>query len=135
MSTRGPCVLVVEDESTARELLCDSLVDAGCAAIGVADGREAVAYLEQHSEPPCVILLDLMMPGMNGWKFREWQRANADHAAVPVVLLSAVRNLADEARKLGVAGYLEKPLKFSSLLASVARHCGPCQQPPKPPPP
>ena len=47
---------------------------------------------------------------------------------IPLVLLSAVRNLADEARKLDVAGYLEKPLKFSALLASVERHCGGCGQ-------
>jgi CheY-like chemotaxis protein len=122
----APCVLVVEDEPAAREIVCESLEAEGCKVMGAADGGEAIRFLEGGARP-CVILLDLMMPGVNGWKFRDWQRGSA-HAAIPVVLLSAVRNLADEARKLDVAGYLEKPLKFPSLLESVHKHCGTCRQ-------
>lgn len=124
-----PCVLVIEDESAAREVICDSLDAEGCRAVGVADGSAAVQLLEGGAEAPlpCVILLDLMMPGMNGWQFREWQRRDPRFASIPVVLVSAVRDLREEARKLSAAGFLEKPVKFETLLDVVERHCGPCK--------
>lgn len=129
MSDTAPCVLVVEDEAGAREVICDTLDAEGYRALGVADGSEAVRVLEgqlANDQRPCVILLDLMMPGMNGWQFREWQRRDPRFAEIPVVLLSAVRDLHDEARKLAAAGFLAKPVKFEVLLGEIERHCGPC---------
>lgn len=64
---------------------------------------------------------------MNGWQFRDWLRTQPRFANVPVVVLSAVRNLPAEAKKLDAAGYLEKPVTFPALLATVEKHCGPCQ--------
>lgn len=129
MSGQGPCVLVVEDEPSARDVIVEALEDDGCRALGAQDGADAIRVLRaQLGAKPCVILLDLMMPGMNGWKFREWLRTQPDLQGIPVVLLSAVRNLSDEAKKLGAAGWLEKPIGYDQLKNEVERHCGPCRR-------
>lgn len=121
-----PCVLVVEDEQVARATICETLQDAGCRVMEAADGHEAQERLEAAGEPPCVILLDLMMPRVDGWQFRAWQRHDPRFASVPVVLLSAIRDLPATAQALE-AEYLAKPLSFATLLAAVEKHCGPCQ--------
>ena len=126
MSSNGPCVLVVEDEIAAREVIVDSLEAEGCTVVGASDGAEAKERLEKTPQPPCEILLDLMMPRMNGWQFRDWQRADPRFAPIPVVVLSAVRNVPEEAKKLGAAAYLAKPVTYESLLDTVQKLCGPC---------
>ncbi len=118
-------VLVVEDEIDAREVICDTLEVVGRKAVGAPDGLEARQALEAAGEVPCVIVLDLMMPGMNGWEFREWQRSQPRFADVPVVVLSAIRDLPTEAAKLQ-ADFLAKPVSFTALLEKVEKHCGPC---------
>jgi DNA-binding response OmpR family regulator len=118
-------VLVVEDEAAARDVMCETLDIAGYQAVGATDGSVARQLLEARDAPPCVIVLDLMMPRMNGWQFREWQRTTR-FASVPVVILSAVRDLANEAKKLLSADYLAKPIAFDALLEKVEKHCGPC---------
>lgn len=125
-------ILVVEDEVEAREVLCDTLDVAGCKAIGAPDGREAQQRLESSAQPPCVIVLDLMMPRMNGWEFRRWQLGVPRLAAVPVLLMSANRDLGAEAGKLEVAEFLPKPVQFDVLLERVQRFCGPCREPAPP---
>lgn len=119
-------MLVVEDEAPAREVITDTLEAAGYRAIPAADGVEARGCLDAERRLPCVILLDLMMPRCTGWEFREWQRQEPRFASVPVVLVSASMGIGDEARKLGVADWLSKPVAFPSLLALVEKHCGPC---------
>lgn len=119
-------VLVVDDEPDAREVICDTLEDVGCKAVGAPDGAGARKALETTQGLPCVIVLDLMMPGMNGWEFRAWQRSEPRFAKVPVVVLSAIRDLDAEAAKLEVNDYLQKPVSFPALLEKVERHCGPC---------
>jgi two-component system chemotaxis response regulator CheY len=91
-------ILVVDDEESAREVICDTLDDLGCKAVGARRRRQRPdKALEAAAAPPCVIVLDLMMPGMNGWEFRAWQRNEPRFAAVPVVVLSAIRDLEAEA--------------------------------------
>jgi two-component system chemotaxis response regulator CheY len=118
-------ILVVDDEESAREVICETLDDLGCKAVGARNGTGARTALEAAAAPPCVIVLDLMMPGMNGWDFREWQRNDPRYAAVPVVVVSAVRDLEAEAQRLAV-DWLPKPVGFGPLLAKVERYCGPC---------
>jgi CheY-like chemotaxis protein len=86
------------------------------------NGRDALRYLEAGDRPD-VILLDLMMPVMDGWEFRRRQVQNPSIAHVPVVVLSAV----DPARasELGGTAFLKKPLDFDRLLELVRRFCAP----------
>lgn len=86
----------------------------------VANGREALDYL-QHGRHPNLILLDLMMPVMDGWEFRRQQQADPSMATVPVVILSAL----DPNRTADVtaAAFLKKPLDFDRLLALVRSYC------------
>ena len=117
-------ILIVEDDPSARATLADVLADEGYRCVAAADGREAIAWLTGGVEPPCAILLDLMMPGMNGWELHEWLRAQPRLASVPVVVLSAVRDGAQEAARMGVAAFIQKPIGLEELLATVERYCG-----------
>lgn len=116
-----PCpVLIVEDDADLREMMAQLLTLEGFRAATVANGREALEYL--HTDPkPDVILLDLMMPVMDGWEFRRQQQADPRLADIPVVVLSAL----DQNRAAGVntAAFLKKPLDFDRLLELVRRYC------------
>jgi len=92
----------------------------GYHAASVANGREALDYL-QDAETPRVILLDLMMPVMDGWEFRRRQQADPSISSVPVIVLSAL----DQTRATGLdaTAFLKKPLDFDRLLALVRAHC------------
>ncbi len=125
-TAHDPCktVLVVEDDPAARTTLVDILSDEGYRCVEAAEGREAIAQLSAVHEAPCVILLDLMMPVMNGWQFMEWLRQRPEYATVPVVVVSAVREVEAEARRLAAAAFVTKPIALEPLLQSVERYCG-----------
>ena len=122
MTTRLPhCpVLIVEDDEDLREMMAQLLTLEGYDAATVANGREALEYLHRASAPS-VILLDLMMPVMDGWEFRRQQKADPELAPVPVIVLSAL----DPARAGAVdaSAFLKKPLDFDRLLELVREHC------------
>ncbi|MCO5166769.1 MAG: response regulator [Planctomycetes bacterium] len=124
-----PCsrdtILLVEDDPGIREALCELLTDSGYRAAAAADGQDAIRLLEGDGRAPCLVLLDLMMPGMNGWEFRRWLAGRPELAQVPVVLLSAHANLPAEARALDVAAFLRKPIDVDRMLDTVASLCGP----------
>src|SRR5216684_2351169 len=82
-------VLIVEDDDDLRDMMAQLLTIEGFRAVAVANGREALEHL-QSAEKPDVILLDLMMPVMDGWEFRRRQKADPDLAQVPVIVLSAM---------------------------------------------
>jgi len=113
-------ILLVEDDAAAREALSDILRDEGYAVQTAENGRQALAYLESAARP-CLILLDLVMPVMDGWEFRERQLAATELSAIPVVVLTATAGK-------GVAGVdakdiLRKPIDFDALLRRVEAHC------------
>src|SRR5688572_11526108 len=103
-------VLVVEDDEDIRDQLAEIITDAGYQVITARHGREALQRLAEGSDFK-VILLDLMMPIMDGWEFRVTQRNDARFSHIPVILLSAAGDLEEKARELGVAGYLPKPFR------------------------
>ncbi|MCO5167335.1 MAG: response regulator [Planctomycetes bacterium] len=118
-------VLVVEDDEDVRDALL-MLIEDGTVqpVVGAADGRQAIDYLEDHP-PPCLIILDLMMPVLNGWQVLEWLAEHPCLCRVPVVVVSAaapdrVRLAVDRHR---LAGFLQKPLRGDELMAVVSRHC------------
>ena len=113
-------VLIVEDDEDLRDMMAQMLSIEGFDATAVANGREALEYLHSTAKPH-VILLDLMMPVMDGWEFRRQQQADPELAPVPVIVLSAL----DPARAGAVdaLAFLKKPLDFDRLLELVREHC------------
>jgi CheY-like chemotaxis protein len=113
-------VLIVEDDADLREMMAQLLSLEGFQTAAVANGREALDYLHQR-ESPDVILLDLMMPVMDGWEFRRHQQADPALARVPVIVLSAL----DHSRTGDVtaSAFLKKPLDFDRLLQLVRSYC------------
>jgi CheY-like chemotaxis protein len=112
-------VLVVEDDSAIRELVVDTLVEAGFVLRAVPDGSVALQQLAEWR--PDVIVLDLMMPVMDGPTFRAEQRRLALSADVPLVVLSASRQVREIAADLGAVAVLRKPFDINELVSVVRR--------------
>ena len=113
-------VLVVDDEEAIRVALQAVFEDEGYDVRGAADGQRALDVLAAWR--PDVILLDLMMPVMSGWTFRERQLALPGGLdQIPVVVLSGVRDVHGSVAQLGVAAALPKPFDLDDVLHIVAR--------------
>jgi CheY-like chemotaxis protein len=115
-------VLVVDDDRDIRDSLVELLEDHGYRALGASNGREALDLLRSGSDRPCLILLDLMMPIMDGREFREEQLKNPAWTAIPVIVISAYNDVAEQARALAV-DHLRKPLAMRPLMDAVRRYC------------
>jgi two-component system, chemotaxis family, chemotaxis protein CheY len=113
----GKRVLVVDDDPDIRELLFTALEDDGFEVVPAGNGQEALAIIETFR--PDVIVLDLMMPVMDGWQFAaELRKRDED---IPIVLLSAARDLRTHAKALSAAEIIEKPFDLGDLLPKIAR--------------
>jgi CheY-like chemotaxis protein len=125
MSTQDPSrsILIVEDDTEVRETLAEILVDEGYRVALAANGNEALRHL-RGAPAPRVILLDLMMPVMDGWEFRRQQQQDAGLASVPVVIVSGDSSVAQNATSLRADGYLVKPINLDTLLETIKLHCG-----------
>ena len=117
-------ILVVDDDPDVRDAITDALGDEGYRVTGARNGREALEQLRDRTRPS-LILLDMMMPEMDGWRFRMELKKEPDLAEIPVVILSAHGNVRDAALALGAADYLRKPLSIDSLLEIAERYCRP----------
>lgn len=117
-------VLIVEDEADVRESLAVILESEGYRVLEAAHGGEALDRLRTADGSVCLILLDLFMPIMNGWAFRNEQLKDPALAVIPVVVITADAAAARSARGLGVVDAMTKPLDFERLLALVGHHCG-----------
>jgi CheY-like chemotaxis protein len=118
----GRGVLVVEDDPDIQQVLRFALEMAGYPVATADNGVEAIRQL-QAGAPPCLILLDLMMPVMDGWQFRAEQQRDPALAAIPVVVISADGRVPQKAASLGAAGYMRKPVDFDRLVEVVRRYC------------
>jgi CheY-like chemotaxis protein len=116
-------ILIVDDDPTISFLLTLALEDAGYTVASVANGQAALERLRASTERPCLILLDLMMPPLNGWEFRAQQLADPALASIPVVVLSAARPSDERAEALQAVAVLKKPVDFAAVLALVAQYC------------
>ena len=113
-------ILIVEDDPDILSSLAEVIREAGFDVETAANGYQALSRLETHA--PDLILLDLMMPLMDGWKFLETARQRfPSRLTTPVVLLSAVHNLADEAHRLGVTAFLAKPFDLEDVVRVAHR--------------
>jgi CheY-like chemotaxis protein len=116
-------VLVVEDEDTIGQVLTETLADEGYEVRRAQNGYEALTVLQTWL--PQLILLDLMMPVMDGWAFRAAQQQLAGRAAdVPVIVLSAAREATFRTVELGVAEALSKPFELTQIVEAVERWIG-----------
>ena len=111
-------VYVIEDDGDLRRTLGEALEAQGYDVVAAANGAEALAALRSDAVRPCLILLDLMMPVMNGYEFRKEQRADPALAEIPVVVISA------HARgQVDADAFLPKPVALRRLLAVIESFC------------
>ena len=111
-------VVVVEDEFELREMMREALEMNGYAVVTAEEGREALEKIA-HIEHVCLVFLDLLMPGMNGWDFFMHMRKRPELAAVPVVVHSSVAGRAP----VGVTHAFRKPVMLDRLLSVVEEYC------------
>lgn len=116
-------VLIVEDDPDLREGLAFLITHWGHVVVTAANGREALDRLDQMAGPPCMIILDLMMPEMDGWELRRSLLGQPAYADVPVLLVSGVADLDEAAKALSAVDYLRKPVDFQKLSRLVTLHC------------
>lgn len=111
-------VLVVEDDQELREMMRDALELNGYAVVTAEDGQDALDEIS-GIENLCLVILDLLMPVMNGWDFVERMRQRAELASIPVVVHSS----APTSPPAGVTRVLQKPLLFDRLISVVREYC------------
>jgi CheY-like chemotaxis protein len=121
-------ILVVEDNDDVREMMAVMLELEGHEVATAVDGRDALDKLHAGSKP-CLILLDLMMPVMNGWEFRTALNRDPDLRDVPVVVVSAATG--DMMKQTNAAAYLPKPLDMDQLRDVVCDFCSAPRQSPE----
>jgi DNA-binding response OmpR family regulator len=121
-------VLVVEDDPAIRALLQDVLRDSGYTVATAETGDQALRQMREQC--PDLVLLDLMLPGMNGWTFLRTRERDRQLATVPVLVISAAGPTGTgHAQELGAPVFLDKPFDVLELLAEVNRLCsGPIRQ-------
>jgi len=121
MTPRGnKYILIVDDDDDIRLALAEVLEDEGYQVKTAANGNEALALL-RSSESPCMILLDLMMPVMDGWAFREHQLKDPALADIPVYVISAAGNVAGA--PVPKDRFIPKPIMLDHLLSLVEEAC------------
>jgi len=115
-------VLLVDDDAEERDAIAHFLELQGAAVAVAGDGEEALNTL-QADPLRCLILLDLNMPGMNGWEFRRRQ-LRSSMAGIPVVVVTGLRDLAAAIQGMSASAALRKPVELELLLRAVGAHCG-----------
>lgn len=117
-------VLVVDDDVDIRDAMCLVLQHNGYRTETASNGEEALRALRGPGQVD-LILLDMMMPVMDGWGFRNAQPDGPAFQTIPVVVLTGDGRASAKAAAIGAAGWLKKPLDLDELLAVVGRHCAP----------
>ncbi len=116
----GPTIMLVDDDDDIREIVSLILQGEGYRTVGAADGAEALELLT-HGERPPLILLDMMMPVLNGADFLRKVKANRELANIPIVVMSGDTAARNTAQSLGAAGCLAKPVELDTILDYVHR--------------
>lgn len=116
MSTR---LLIVDDDLDIRRAIADVLEEEGYEVCQASNGQEALEQLSRSTRVPGIILLDMMMPVMDGASFIARSSEHPRLAQIPIIIFSAHENTEQVAASLGVAGYLKKPLRLTELLEKI----------------
>jgi two-component system, chemotaxis family, chemotaxis protein CheY len=116
-----PCVLIVEDDDDVREFMQLLVATAGYETMTARDGQDALVKMRQRR--PCLVLLDLQMPRMDGWEFRARQMQDLSLSDIPVVCVTAFFDPAQVTRQLGLR-CISKPADFPTIINAVETTCG-----------
>jgi len=114
-------ICVIDDDEDIRLVVRTALELEGYEVAEATDGASALTLLRERTEKWGLLLLDLMMPGMNGWEFRRHQLADPSLSGIPVIVFSGAGGVAEAARQLGASTFLTKPIDLDELIASVKR--------------
>jgi CheY-like chemotaxis protein len=112
-------VLVIEDDTEIREALKEILESEGYEVRTATNGQEGLDYLKSSATKPGIIVLDLMMPVMDGWHFRNHQLQDPDFAKIPVVVITADGNAAQKAKAMNATAGLKKPIDLDRFLTTI----------------
>jgi CheY-like chemotaxis protein len=113
-------VLIVEDDPDIRMSMIELLEDAGYGVSGAVNGAAALGILKLDSGFD-LIILDLMMPVMDGFEFRSRQKADVQISGIPVIVMSADGHVSEKMKRASVEDYVKKPVDISSFLETIAR--------------
>ena len=118
----GRTVLVIEDNEQNLYLVTYILEKNGCEVVQARDGREGIAVAERRT--PDLILLDIQLPGMDGYAVAQALRSNPVLARVPIVAVTSYAMTGDRERALaaGCSGYIEKPINPDTFMTDLSRH-------------
>ena len=114
-------ILVIDDDDDIRAVLAMVLDEAGFRVVTAANGREALEHLREDSQPD-VILLDLMMPEMDGYQFRAEQQRDPALRAIPTLIVTA-GTVTSRVEALGAEAILRKPVSLRRLVDTIRRFC------------
>ena len=116
-----PLVMVVDDDADIRDAVADVLADEGYPVEMAGNGREALNALTARRSKPGLILLDLMMPELDGWGLMAELEKHPELSSIPIIVFSAQGVSAETVESLRVCGFLRKPLRLQDLLDVVGR--------------
>ncbi len=122
MASDAHTVLLVEDAPDSRDALQALLTVHGYDVVCALDGAEALKLVRREPRP-CVILLDLMLPRVDGYGFRREQLADPTIRDIPVIAASGIHDLEGHARALHLDAYLQKPLDVARLISTIEQQC------------
>lgn len=125
MANDSQRILIVEDDADTAQSLSDVLSDEGIQSDIVVNGRKALEYLTGGQNLPFLILLDLSMPDLDAYGFRQIQEMDASISSIPIVVVSAETQIQAKALKLGIRHSLKKPVDAHELVALVKKHMPP----------
>jgi CheY-like chemotaxis protein len=117
-------ILVVDDEALVRSMVCDGLAAAGHTVLTASSGEEALQVVQ--AERPACILLDIMMPDLDGYDTCAALKADPQTASIPVLLVSATTDarVAEQAKRVGAAAVLRKPVRINELQRAISQVLG-----------
>jgi CheY-like chemotaxis protein len=117
-------ILVVDDEALVRNMMCDGLAAAGYATLAVSSGEGALQVVQ--AERPACILLDIMMPDLDGYDTCAALKADPQTASIPVLLVSATTGarVMEQAKRVGAAAVLRKPVRMDELRRAISQVLG-----------
>lgn len=115
-------VLLIEDDAATRTVFTELLLDKGYKVLAAEHGQAALDLLAVTQPLPRLILLDLVMPVMNGPEFIKALRTKPAFKDIPIILMSAGEDLLQDVRNLPVAAFVTKPIRFDEFLTTIAHH-------------